>query len=218
MADEGRLDRGHDPRLATLLAVPDPPTRDEYADKKLLLAKKMDRLEGISKARMWAIKNLHQNNEKKAKCITCYGNRRLLEACNEGLREAEQIFDRVKQKHSDIKSVDRRLKIVHKHCTHLEIQTSKVAITENELEPCPTKGLFPNLDFEPFIPSYRDMLNNAPSPFKEKADTRDPLMSVTLLQPYKPPPQVLRKMRERKARAVRQIEESRHQQKKTLQE
>jgi len=211
MNDE-RRPRGSDPYLNTLLACPDPPSRDEYAAKKVLLAKKMDRLQAIGTAKMKFIKSLHVNNEKKRTCITCYNDRRLSDTCGEGLVKAQQIFEDVKQQHADMRSTERRMKVINSHCNHLEIQASQGLLGENDMEPLPTPGLFPNIDFEPFIPGYNDLIENAPSPFRvAEGELKDPLMAVGLLQPYRPPAPIQAKMKQRKARAIQQLQERRKQ-------
>lgn len=77
--------RPRDPYLVTLLGEPEQPERDEYAQKKLTLAKKMDRLEFVNRARINFIKTLHHNNETKALAITSFNDGRLKRESERGI-------------------------------------------------------------------------------------------------------------------------------------
>ena len=69
--------RPRDPYLVTLLGEPEIPTREDYAQKKVTLARKMDRLEFVNTTRLNFIRTLHHNNEMKALAITSFNDKRL---------------------------------------------------------------------------------------------------------------------------------------------
>ncbi|CAD7950845.1 unnamed protein product [Amoebophrya sp. A120] len=208
MAHVERKKRPLDEHLVTLLQTADPPTREEYAVKKVELARKMDRLEFVSKARMKFIKNLHENNEKKVDAILCRPPGKLAEVSKQGLVQADALFETLKQDALKKKSIPKRLDIVHNYCVHLEVQQSRGMQTPDQMDPLPSPELFQDINFMDMNPTYTDLLNNEPSPFKP-ADgaTRDPLLAVCLLQPYTPPPQIVEAQQRAKARAVEQVAE-----------
>ncbi|CAD7932046.1 unnamed protein product [Amoebophrya sp. A25] len=194
-----------DPALATLLTTPESPSREAYAGKKVILARKMDRLEFISKARMQFIKILHENNEKKADAITCRGPEKLGEASSHGLVEADKLFENLRDQSVKKKSIPKRLNVIHDYCVHLEMQQSKMAKLE-DMDPMPRPELFQDIEFSDLNPTYADLLSNEPTPFKAKeGDVRDPLMAVCLLQPYMPPEPVMEAHRKGKAAAKERI-------------
>ena len=91
----------------------------------MTLAKKMDRLEGSSKARMRFIRNLHSNNEAKRFAITCSTEERLKQEFENGIIRATKIFDDIRQEHIAMKSIPRRLTIIQQHCVFLELQANQ---------------------------------------------------------------------------------------------
>eukprot|EP00391_Amoebophrya_sp_Ameob2_P012227 CAMPEP_0178995334 /NCGR_PEP_ID=MMETSP0795-20121207/7776_1 /TAXON_ID=88552 /ORGANISM="Amoebophrya sp., Strain Ameob2" /LENGTH=231 /DNA_ID=CAMNT_0020687643 /DNA_START=156 /DNA_END=850 /DNA_ORIENTATION=+ len=158
--------RPRDEHLATLLTTADPPTKDEYATKKVELARKMDRLEFVSKARMTFIKGLHANNEKKRDAILCRPPGKLQEVSQKGLVEADVMFESLKQEHIKRKSIPKRLNIVHNYCVHLEVQQARGMQKAEQMDPLPSPELFPEVTFTDFNPTYSDLLANEPSPFR----------------------------------------------------
>ena len=84
------------------------------------------------------------------------------------------------------------------------------------MHPLPTPSLHPNLEFDTMVPSYQDMLHEsgAPSPFKGELDsngnvldTKDPVMTGTLMRPYRLPANLREAARKRKAAIKRANEE-----------
>lgn len=199
--------------LKTLLCTPLPPDTFDYQHKKVVVAKKMDRLEYSNRCRMKFIKALSENNREKEKAISCYPHK-IEETCDKGLRDAEKVFGNMAFHHEQkMKSVPRRLDIIHDFCVKTEIQASRGALTAADMEPKPTeRTMGGKVDFKPINPTYKEFLDATELRLKDYSDqpvlpdeTRDPVMSCTLLQPYLPSEPVKEERRQAKAKAVASI-------------
>lgn len=183
--------------------------------KKLTLARKYDRMEFTNKCFVNFIKTLHHNNEKKGLAITSFSGGKLKAECENGIREAEQLFFSQKAKHEKMKSVNKRLDTIHKYCVYTEMQASQGFLKEHDCDPKPTPVYYPDLDFAGMCPSYHDMLNpSIESPFKGKVDengapldTKQPLLTCTLMTPYSMPQDLKDKSRIKKAKIRKEMAE-----------
>ena len=96
-----------------------------YASKKVLLARKMDRLEALSRVKMEFIKNLNRNNEQKRNAILYRTDAHVRRASDDGLEKAVNLFGEMKKDMEKKKSIPKRLKVIQKHCIYVELQANQ---------------------------------------------------------------------------------------------
>lgn len=84
---------------------------------------------------------------------------------DKGLGDAEKVFTDLQYDHEfRLRSIPRRIQVIHDFCTATEIQASRGNIAKDDLEPLPRERDMPDVDFKPITYTYPQIMKNEEVP------------------------------------------------------